>query len=321
MNSILSQPSDLKASPVDVLHQAIDRREWSAFKNLATKKPAACLMALQQANALEIGSAAHVPEALLVYAEIALKIGSRAQNGKALYGASRLLGGVTKLPLPLQNALLRSHPLWFEDANGLRLRLARPHERHRQSLEGIFGNPEFRKKYNAFLEASPVAAQEYIHRSSLPMEQARQINWVIETQTGQFLGLATIAGLDWKNRTGELVFGFPPGHNNARQTAEAFMLVLSIVFRDLRLSKLCSMVYANNPEAQSLTNRMGILQEGYLRQHVVIPGYPQGIDTYINGMLVSDYFSNPRVQRHIEVFLPGVDLDRLYATRPASTRI
>ena len=40
------------------------------------------------------------------------------------------------------------------------------------------------------------------------MEQARQINWVIETKAGQFLGLATIAGLDWKNRMGELVFGF-----------------------------------------------------------------------------------------------------------------
>ena len=321
MNSLLSQPSDLKASASDVLQQAIDRGEWSAFKSLASKKPAACLMALQQARALEMGSASHVAEALFVYAEIALKIGSRAQSGKALYGASRLLGGVKQLPVPLQNGLLRSHPLWFEDAEGLRLRLARPHERHRQNLEEILGNAEFRKKYNAFLDAAPAAAQEYIHRSTLPMEKVRQINWVIETQSGQFLGLATIAGLDWKNRTGELVFGFQPGHNNARQTAEAFMLVLSIAFRDLRLGKLCSMVYANNPDAQSLTNRMGILQEGYLRQHVVIPGYPEGIDTYINGMLVSDYFSNPRVQRHIEVFLPGVDLDRLYATRSASTRI
>ena len=150
------------------------------------------------------------------------------------------------------------------------------------------------------------------------MEQVRQINWVIETKAGQFLGLATIAGLDWKNRTGELVFGFPPGHNNARYTAEAFMLILSLVFRDLRLSKLCSMVYANNPEAQSLTNRMGIQQEGYLRKHIVIPGYPEGIDTYINGMLASDYATNPRVQRHIEVFLPGVDLDRLFISRPVS---
>lgn len=319
MNTPVSQTHELRADASTQLLQAIETGRWSDFKLLASKKPAACLTALQQHRALTPGSVAHTVDALLVFADIAIKIGSRTQTGKALYGASRLLGGSTSLPPPLQNALLRSHPLWFEDANGLRLRLARPHERHRQSLEEIFGNPEFRKKYNAFLEAAPVAAQEYIHRSTLPMEQARQINWVIETQSGEFLGLATIAGLDWKNRTGELVFGFSPGHNNARQTAEAFMLVLSIVFRDLRLSKLCSMVYANNPEAQSLTNRMGILQEGYLRQHVVIPGYPQGIDTYINGMLVSDYFSNPRVKRHIEVFLPGVDLDRLYATRPAPT--
>ena len=319
IDDVAASTSTPTTSARHVLQTAIDSGQWAAFQALSLKKPAACLTALQQSQALDADSPAHTSQALFVYAEIALKIGSRAQSGKALYGASRLLGGVKNLPLPLQNALLRSHPLWFEDANGLRLRLARPQERHRQSLEEIFGNPEFRKKYNAFLEAAPVAAQEYIHRSSLTMEQARQINWVIETQAGQFLGLATIAGLDWKNRTGELVFGFPPGHNNARQTAEAFMLVLSIVFRDLRLSKLCSMVYANNPEAQSLTNRMGILQEGYLRQHVVIPGYPQGIDTYINGMLVSDYFSNPRGQRHIEVFLPGVDLDRLYATRPAPT--
>lgn len=319
MLSPVRSPQSAVPGAADTLQRAIASGDWLAFRAVSAKKPAACLNALQQLNALDPNSVAHTPDALLAYADIAQRIGSRAQTGKALYSASRLLGGVSKLPVPLQNALLRSHPLWYEDAQGLRLRLARPHERHREALTQIFGNEEFRSKYNAFLEPAPIAAQEYIHRSTLPMEQARQINWVIETKAGQFLGLATIAGLDWKNRMGELVFGFPPGHNNARYTAEAFMLILSLVFRDLRLSKLCSMVYANNPEAQSLTNRMGIEQEGYLRQHIVIPGYPQGIDTYVNGMLASDYANNPRVQRHIEVFLPGVDLDRLFAKRTVST--
>lgn len=299
----------------NVLRLALADDDWAAFRTASLKKPAACLNALQQLNLLESDSVAHTPNALLAYADIAQRIGSRAQSGKALYRASRLLGGVTKLPVPLQNALLRSHPLWFEDVKGLRLNLARPHERHRSDLIELFGNEEFRGKYNAFLEPAEIAAQDYIHRSTLAMEQVRQINWVIETKAGQFLGLATVASLDWKNRMGELVFGFPPGHNNARQTAEAFMLILSLVFRDLRLSKLCSMVYANNPEAQSLTNRMGIQQEGYLRQHIVIPGHPEGIDTYVNGMLASDYQTNPRVQRHIEVFLPGVNLDWLFAPR------
>lgn len=319
MSPPASSPTSAAPTTAEQLNRAITSGDWAAFRALSGKKPAACLNALQQLNALEPESPAHTPDALLAYADIAQRIGSRAQSGKALYRASRLLGGVPKLPVPLQNALLRSHPLWYEDAQGLRLRLARPHERHRQDLIKLFGNEEFRSKYNAFLEPAAIAAQEYIHRSSLPMEQARQINWVIETKAGQFLGLATIAGLDWKNRMGELVFGFPPEHNNARYTAEAFMLILSLVFRDLRLSKLCSMVYANNPEAQSLTNRMGIEQEGYLRKHIVIPGYPEGIDTYVNGMLASDYQNNPRVQRHIEVFLPGVDLDRLFAARTAST--
>lgn len=318
MPSPAATPKATAPSTSALLNHALSTSDWSAFRAAAVKKPAASLTALQKLNVLAPDSVAHTPDALLAYAEIAMRVGSRAQSGKALYAASRLLGGVTQLTPPLQNALLRSHPLWYEDAEGLRLRLARPHERHRQALVELFDNQEFRGKYNAFLEAAPVAAQEYIHRSTLPMEQVRQINWVIETKAGQFLGLATIAGLDWKNRTGELVFGFPPGHNNARYTAEAFMLILSLVFRDLRLSKLCSMVYANNPEAQSLTNRMGIEQEGYLRKHIVIPGYPEGIDTYINGMLASDYATNPRVQRHIEVFLPGVDLDRLFVARPVS---
>lgn len=306
------------ASVAEVLRLAISGGDWSAFRSLSIKKPAACLTALQELKIFEPNSVAYTPGALLVYADIAQRVGSRAQSGKALYRASRLLGGVSSLAVPLQNALLRSHPLWYEDAQGLRLKLARPHERHRSDLLVLFGNEEFRRKYNAFLEPPAIAAQDYIHRSSLAMEQVRQINWVIETKDGRFLGLATIAGLDWKNRMGELVFGFPPEHNNARYTAEAFMLILSLVFRDLRLSKLCSMVYANNPEAQSLTNRMGIQQEGYLRKHIVIPGYPEGIDTYVNGMLASDYQTNPRVQRHIEVFLPGVDLDWLFAPRSAS---
>lgn len=318
MHSPVSLQNFAVPAVADVLRLAISSGEWTAFRSLSAKKPAACLTALQQLKPFEPDSVAFTAGALLAYADIAQRIGSRAQSGKALYRASRLMGGVSNLTVPLQNALLRSHPLWYEDAQGLRLNLARPHERHRADLVQIFSNDEFRRKYNAFLEPPAVAAQDYIHRSSLTMEQVRQVNWVIETKAGKFLGLATVAGLDWKNRMGELVFGFPPEHNNARYTAEAFMLILSLVFRELRLSKLCSMVYANNPEAQSLTNRMGILQEGYLRKHIVIPGYPEGIDTYVNGMLASDYQTNPRVQRHIEVFLPGVDLDWLFAPRSAS---
>jgi len=137
-------------SPLDLARQALVQADWTQLRQIAGRKPAACLTALQQAQVLDVHSAAHHPTALQLYADICMRFGSHADAGWALYYAARLLGGSHHLPLPLQNALLRNHPFWHQDVLGDRVVLARPRERHRDALVAMFSDQTFRDKYNAF---------------------------------------------------------------------------------------------------------------------------------------------------------------------------
>ncbi len=307
--------SFLQANPMDMARQAIDASDWSRLRAVAARKPAACLTVLQQGEVLEADSPYHQPQPLMLFAEISMRFGSHADAGWGLYYAARLLGGPQHLSLPQQNALLRHHPLWREDLRGDRVVLARPREHHRDALVSLFGDAEFRAKYNAFLPAPAAAASEYIERTNRPMESARQINWVVQNAAGEVAGLATLAALDFVNRRAELVFGFRGDVADGRARMEAFQLVLMLTFQELRLAKLCSMVYATNPEAQDMTLRMGLSQEGYLRRHLVVPGHPEGVDVYLNGLLLADFHADPRIQKHSRLAFRRTDPTRLFDHR------
>ncbi|MFD0666320.1 GNAT family N-acetyltransferase [Ramlibacter sp. MAHUQ-53] len=300
---------------MEVARQAIDAADWELLRSVAVRKPAACLTVLQQAQVLEPDSPLHQPQPLQLFASICLRFGSHADAGWGLYYAARLLGGAQHLPLPMQNALLRNHPLWHQDVKGDRVVLARPREHHAPALVEMLGDAEFRAKYNAFLPAPEAAAREYIERVGRPVEAARQINWVVQSPSGEVAGLATLAALDFVNRRAELVFGFRGDAADGRARMEAFQLVLMLTFQELRLAKLCSMVYATNPEAQDMTLRMGLTQEGYLRRHLVVPGHPEGVDVYLNGLLLSDFHTDPRIQQHSRLAFRRTDPTRLFDHR------
>lgn len=262
------------------------------------------------------GSRSSEVRSLTAQAQQALRSGQVQEAGRLLYKASRQLGDVGRLPLPMQMALLQHHPLWHQDARGRALCLARPAERHRGFLAETLADPEFRHQYNAYLEPGPAAAEAYIQRARQPSTQVQQVNWVIESRDGTPHGLATIAKLNLVQRTGELIVGFRPAHRSARRTAEAYMLILSVAFRDLRLRKLNSVVYADNPVSQDLTIRSGFTQEGYLREQLILPGQDKPVDLYLNGLLAKDYFSNSLISRVHPRLMPGVDLNHLYDLAP-----
>lgn len=285
-------------SPVDLARLALQQADWVQLRQLAARKPAACLTVLQQAQVLDVQSPAHHPTALQLFADICLRFGSHADAGWALYYAARLLGGSQHLSMPMQNALLRNHPLWHQDVVGDRVVLARPRERHRDALTALFSDQDFREKYNAYLPSPEQAASEHIERVNRPFEAAKQLNWVVENRTGTLTGLATLAALDFTNRRAELVFGFAGDAADGRMRMEAFQLILTLTFQELRLAKLCSMVYASNPAAQDMTLRMGLSQEGYLRRHLLVPGHAVPVDVHINGLLLEDYLTDPRIQSH-----------------------
>lgn len=316
--SLHDVPSPIQATPMALVAQALHEQDWPGLRVMATRRPAAVLTVLQQAQVLDPDSPAHHAEALQLFADICRRFGSHADAGWALYYAARQLGGTQHLKLPLQNALLRHHPLWHQDVRGDRVVLARPRESHHEALTVLFGKQAFREKYNAFLPAADVAAREHIERAGRPAESAKQINWVVQSPSGEVAGMATLAALDYVNRRAELVFGFEGDVADGRMRMEAFQLILVLTFQELRLAKLCSMVYATNPSAQDMTLRMGLTQEGYLRRHLLVPGHAEPVDVYLNGLLVSDYHSDPRIHHHSRLAFRRLDATRLFDHRRTS---
>ena len=115
------------------LRACLTRAAWSELKALAQRQPAACLQAFDLMGFAEDLSVQPAP-ALLIFANLCLQNGAQGRAGWALYYAARQLGGVEHLPLPMQNAMLRHHPLWTQDVMGQRTVLARPRPEHHDAL-------------------------------------------------------------------------------------------------------------------------------------------------------------------------------------------
>lgn len=294
------------------LQQLAAARDWAGLRAYTLQHPHEAIGQFRRQGVLAVTSPLHLPQVLMLYGDLAFGLGYRDECGWALYQAGVLVGDVSLMPPPLQRLLLRTHPVWSQPVHGPRLTLFRPQQRHFAFLRRAFGDQAFVRKYNAFLGPAESAAQGYLDRAQRPMEKLGQLDWVIETKAGEPIGLIGLAELIFQHRRGELLVGFPGAAGSARIALEANLLVLSVAFRELRLNKLVSYVYADNPKAQQVVLNLGFSSHGLLQRHVVVAGHPEGLDVHADGLLREDYFANPRLKAHCARALPGVNLDRLF---------
>jgi RimJ/RimL family protein N-acetyltransferase len=272
-------------------------------------QPMQALDFLRQQQVLDTASPLHQSAILQLYGELALQQGLPIEAGWALY-YSRSLSGF--LPPPLQEALLQTHPLWHQPLRGHRVVLFRPQQRHRDFLIQTLGDADFIEKYNLSLGSASSAADGYVTRGSLPAEQLRQLDWVIETQTGVAIGLASIADLAFAHRRGEFLIGFPNPKISSLLTVEASLLVLALAFHELCLGRLVSYVYADNVKAQKATLDLGFSAEGRLRRHLYAPTKPDGVDLLSNGLLCEDYVANASLKVLYARLLPTFSHKQLF---------
>ncbi len=290
------------------LNQGLVHQDWQPLYKLAQQNPAEVLSYLRRQHALNTTSPYHQPAILLLYGELALQQGLRIEAGWALYYARQL----ADLSAPLQQALLWTHPLWHQPVRGHRVVLYRPQQRHRDFLMNTLGDEAFTDKYHVALGSAEAAAEGYLARSRLPSEQLRQLDWVIETQAGKAIGVASIADLAFSHQRGELLLGFPDAAVSSLLTVEAGLLVLALAFHHLPLSRLVSYVYADNAPAQQATLNMGFSAESRLRRHIFSPSKPDGVDLLANGLLREDYVANARLNALYSRLLPKLSPAHLF---------
>lgn len=92
---------------------------------------------------------------------------------------------------------------------------------------------------------------------------------ICEQSSGVHIGNIKLDQLDWVSRTCEL--GILIGDKNYWGKGygyEVCSLVLNYAFEDLNIRKVSLAVYANNPAAIKLYQKLGFQEEGRLRQHI-----------------------------------------------------
>ncbi|MDX1907980.1 MAG: GNAT family protein [Bacteroidia bacterium] len=111
---------------------------------------------------------------------------------------------------------------------------------------------------------------------------------MIEQASGRHVGNIKLHNFNWLNRTGEI--GLLIGDKTAwgkGYGAESCQLVLAYGFNRLNLHKIWLAVYANNPAAIRLYEKIGFVHEGRQREQVFSDGVY--VDKLFMGMLAHEW--------------------------------
>lgn len=106
---------------------------------------------------------------------------------------------------------------------------------------------------------------------------------ICDIKTGKHIGNIKLDQFDWIARTCELgILIGDPNYRGKGIGKEVCRLVLKYAFEKLNIRKVFLAVFANNPGAKALYEKIGFVQEGCLRQHVWRDG--EFVDLYQMGI-------------------------------------
>jgi len=114
---------------------------------------------------------------------------------------------------------------------------------------------------------------------------------IVERASGRWIGELAILDWDADNRSCGFRIALGPDGRNRGYGTEATRLVVDRVFRDLPVHRIQLEVYAFNPRAQHVYERVGFVREGTLRDSLCWDGRYH--DTIVMGLLRSDWELTP----------------------------
>ncbi len=137
--------------------------------------------------------------------------------------------------------------------------------------------------------------------SRIPAEQLGKIEWIINKRNGsdlEAIGLAALAALDVSQGRAEFLVGIVNPEDRTTGTGlEATLLVFDHAFNTLKLNKLSSFIYSDDPGSRESTLALGFQQEGLLRQHMRPGDGGNFVDVMQFGLLAEEFFSSKRLSR------------------------
>lgn len=188
----------------------------------------------------------------------------------ALQAAGASLASRWWRPIPVGGALLRL-----------------PREEDHDTIARWLADDAFMARYHRFEPTTGTAARDYIARAQRPPTETRRREWVVQAADGRLAGFAAIVDIDPGHRRGELLIGVPGASTAPALALKASVGAMAFAFDNLRLDRLVSHVYGDNPVAQANTLHLGFQPEGRLREHLRFGD--QAVDLIVNGMLAREH--------------------------------
>jgi diamine N-acetyltransferase len=196
----------------------------------------------------------------------------------ALQAAGVNLAACWWRPIPVGGALLRL-----------------PRDEDHDTVARWLADDAFMARYHRFEPTAGAAARDYIARAQRPPTETRRREWVVQAADGRLAGFAAIVDIDPGHRRGELLIGIPAADAAPGLALKASVAAMDFAFGNLRLDRLVSHVYGDNPVAQANTLHLGFQPEGRLREHLRFGD--QALDLIVNGMLAREHAQHPQLKR------------------------
>jgi diamine N-acetyltransferase len=152
-------------------------------------------------------------------------------------------------------------------------------------------------RFHRFQPADDAAIDQFIQRSDSRPRLNRRLDWIVHDGP-EAIGLASLVDLDHEQRRAELLVGFPRAEGRPAAALKASLAAMQFAFGALKLNRLISYVYGDNPASQANTLHLGLRQEGLLREHLRVDGV--ALDLHVNGLLAREYFADARLQRLLQ---------------------
>ncbi|MGB7340156.1 MAG: GNAT family N-acetyltransferase [Phototrophicaceae bacterium] len=111
--------------------------------------------------------------------------------------------------------------------------------------------------------------------------------WAIEHKADQkMIGRCELSHIDRDDHHAEIGYALHQNYWRKGIMIEALQQIMTYAFNTMNLNRLHAKTLITNTASQKLLIKAGFQQEGHLRQHSQVKGYPE--DVYIYGLLRSD---------------------------------
>ena len=155
-----------------------------------------------------------------------------------------------------------------------------------EMVRGMFNDPEIENLVVGW--AFPVSsyAQEKWFESHCGDQN--NFRFVIETEEDGAIGIATLTGIDWKNRRAEHGIKLAKKENRSRGLGtDTVMALMRYAFDELQLHRLDTTWFPENHASRGMYKKCGWAEEGVQRSCIFKNGAYR--DLIVGGILASDY--------------------------------